>query len=141
MDILDLGNIEIMSNNNPKISKDFYADFLKDVALIGDGWEVSKYSIASYLIKLSKEYNIQGNILGNYGYTLVSSIDGIMEDMDYRGGASFLIDDPEEIKTFLNGEYAYGLDRDGEEIEISRNSGKIIDWQEEKGIFFVVRKK
>ena len=55
------------------------------------------------------------------------------------GTKDLIIDDPEEIIKFQNGETAFGYDNSGEEYEVERGSAQLVDWSEEKSVFFLVR--
>lgn len=137
MRTLKLGNIELMP-----IERGFssYKEFLDWCDGLSDGWKKSNYKPVKYIRGL-KKLGIFGNIKKNYSVSLVSEI-ALQVDDDFgfsRDGLSVLIDDPIEIEKFLNHEDAWGLDKDGSEIDLKRGSTNIIDWSEEKSILFVIR--
>jgi hypothetical protein len=133
---LDLGLIEIMPNT---IKVEYYIDLKKEVEKLGEGWVLSKYEISRYLFSMTKELKIREYIMGKYSYELISQIEVIIDD-DHRG-KTYIIDDDDDIKNFINGEEAICYDEDGEENEVRKDSSRVIDYEIGKGRYFVYRKK
>ena len=136
---VNFGIIEVMPNNNDNINPEYYDKFLEDVASIsGEGWKVSDYKIAKYIIELGKSYNIWESIFDNYGYRFITEIVADI-DNNWGGTKSFIIDDPQEIRAFLYGDYAIGYDSNWNKFEISKDSSALLNWEEQTGIYFIVR--
>jgi len=133
---LDLGLVEIMPNT---IKAEYYIDLKKAVDQLGGGWELSKYEVSRYLSSMSKELKIREHIMGKYSYEFISQIE-IIIDNDHRG-KTYMIEDDEEIKNFINGEEAICYDEDGEENEVRKDSSRVLDYEIEKGRYYVCRKK
>ena len=133
---LDLGLIEIMPNT---IKAEYYIDLKKEVEKLGEGWVLSKYEISRYLFSMSKELKIREHIMGKYSYELISQIEVIIDD-DHRG-KPYIIDDDDDIKNFINGEEAICYDEDGGENEVRKDSSRVVNYEIEKGRYFVYRNK
>lgn len=134
--ILDLGSVEIMPNT---IKAEYYSDLKAEIEKLGEGWEMSVYGISRYLMSMSKEFKIKEQIIGKYGYELISEIE-IIADIANRS-KTLIIEEDDDIKKFINGEYAIGHDGDGNDYKVNRNSSNVIDYNIEKSIFFVSRNK
>ena len=137
MRTLKIANIELMPI---EIKFTSYKEFLDWCDVLSDGWKKADYKTSKYIMSLS-ELGIFNNIKNNYSVTLPTKI-VLQIDDDFgfsRNGLSILIDDPIEVKKFLNNEDAVGLDKNGEEMDIRRGTDSIIDWSSEKSILFVVR--
>jgi hypothetical protein len=138
MKTLRLGNIELMPIER-KFSS--YKEFLDWCDGLSDGWKKSDYKSAKYIISL-KNLGIFENIKNNYSVNLVSGIQlQVHDDFEFsRDGLSVSIEDPIEIKNFIAGVDALGIDKDGEELVIKKGDDDIIDWQEEVSISFITRR-
>ena len=137
MRTLKLGNIELMP-----IEREFssYKEFLDWCDGLSNEWSRSNYKSAKYIMSLSK-LKIFENLKNNYSVSLVSEI-VLQVDDDFgfsRNGLSVLIQDPIEVKKFLDGEDATGIDKDAEEVVIKRGDSDIIEWNAETSISFVTR--
>lgn len=138
---------EIIINNGifeliPKSKEyDNFFEFLKDYNVEtpnSEGVRYSNYKERNYLIR---EYNKLGVFehIKKYGYSFVTEI---IINYDPFGNGFYreaIIDDPEEVVKFQNGEGAFGYDSDGGEEEFWKGAGKIEDWTEETNTFFLVR--
>jgi hypothetical protein len=136
---LDLGLVEIMPNT---IKVEYYSDLKKEIEKLDEGWEMSVYAISRYLMSMSKELKIREHIIGKYGYKFISQIE-VIYDNDF-GGKTLIIEDNEDIKKFMDEdekEDAIGWDENGNEYEVSRGSSNVLNYEIEKGIYFVYRKK
>ena len=63
----------------------------------------------------------------------------VIDPYGIGGSRDLIIDDPEEIIKFQEGDTAYGYGNSGEQYEVERGSSQLLDWKEEESVFFLVR--
>lgn len=135
---LKIATIEIL----PK-SKDYssYEEFLQEYPSIkipnSEGVRRCTSREAGYLIREFKKLKIFGN-LSDYYYEFITSIELILDKNDGRM-SSVTIEEPIDIKDYLAGEYVYGTNPDGDEVEVSNTSHYIVDESIEKTVHFLCR--
>ena len=76
-----------------------------------------------------------GYIFKKYAMKLPGDITVIINST-FRGTTDIVVDDPSEIKNFMNGDSAYGIDHSGSEYEVAKDT--CVDWQQENYLTFIV---
>ncbi len=135
---LNIGLIEVLPK---KGSYDSYKEFLSDYSREtpnSEGIRIANYNEAQYLLRDLGKLKIK-EYIKNYYYSIVTEIVCVIDPFGIGGWRDLIIDDPEEIIKFQNGETAFGYDNSGEEYEVEKGSSQLINWNEEESVFFLVR--
>ena len=131
---IDLGIIELHPFPK-KYSKTDLEDMEKD--LENSGLRKALYREESYILDLDKK--LGGFFVNNYSSTFITGI-VVTYDNGYGGFYDIIIDDHEEIKSFLGDERCgYGYSEHYGEQEVNRDSGYLENWQSEKSTYFLVK--
>jgi hypothetical protein len=135
---LNIGLIEVLpKKGNYSTYKEFLEDYSRETPN-SEGIRIANYKEAQYLLRELGGLKIK-DFIKDYYYSIVTEIVGVIDPFGMGGTKDLIIDDPEEIIKFQNGETAFGYDNSGEEYEVERGSAQLVDWSEEKSVFFLVR--
>lgn len=136
---LNIGNFEVLPNLKEYST---YLEFLNDYSSNKpnkDGVIIADYRKVKYLMQEFKKLGIYRVLEKYYMYTLVSEITVRCDFTGTNGYRDYIIDDPEEIINFQNGEPAIGYNSDGDEDEMIKGSDNVDNWEESKSVFFLIR--
>jgi len=136
MKTLIIGDFEIM-----EIDREFssYSDFLEWTETLEGGWSDRNYQLSNYIAKSLYKLGISKAIYEKYSVKLTTEIVVVL-DTDRSYGRDIIIDDPIEIKDFIDGNPATGYDSDGSEYTVDKKSVYTINWEENKSFIFLSRK-
>jgi hypothetical protein len=129
---LRIGDYELIPINRIFSS---FREFLDWSNSLSDGSERSRYKLTRYLFSL-KKIGILKYILDNYSVTFITDIS--LEIDKGFGYKNLIIEDPLSVENFLNGEDAIAYDDMAKEYEVNKDD--ILDYQEQTGTFFIVKK-
>ena len=136
MKTLRLGTFEIMS-----IDREFstYYDFLLWEETLTGGWVHNNYRLNNYIARSLYQLGVSEGIYDKYSITLVTEIVVVL-DTDSSRARDIIIDDPEEIKDFMDGRLATGYDSDGSNYSVNKESSYTLNWEESKSKIILSRK-
>lgn len=128
---LDIGVFKLL----PPIEKEFetHYDLREYLESGGFPYRAATYVESKYLSDLNKITG--GYIFKKYAIELPGDITVIIHS-PFRGTTDIVVDDPSEIKNFMNGDSAYGIDHSGSEYEVAKDT--CVDWQQENYLTFIV---
>jgi hypothetical protein len=135
---LNIGSFEILPKDKEYSSPSEFLNNYSRKTPNSEGIIIADSRLANYLISQFKQLKV-GDYLKNYYYTFTTEITIVYDPFGTGNYKEAIIDDPEEVINFQNGEPAMGYDEDGDNEEFFKGAGKIEDWREEKSIFFLVR--
>jgi hypothetical protein len=131
---LNIGPVEIMPKVIEAESLKELQDKVKD---LGDVWRISDWRLDGYIHRLCKELNVW-KYLSTYEYVFVKSIELTFDDGQGRYKTA-IIDDPQEIVNYMNGEEALMFDEDGNDYEVKISSSMTVDTNIAKSSFYICR--
>jgi hypothetical protein len=135
---LNLGLIEVIPRKgNYSSYKEFLADYSRETPN-SEGIRISDYLESRYLLRELGNLKLN-EFLKNYYYSIVTEIVGVVDPFGTGGYKDIIIDDPDEIIKFQNGETAFGYGDSGNEYEVEKGSAQLIHWDESESVFFLVR--
>jgi hypothetical protein len=136
MKTLRLGNFEIMP-----IDREFstYYDFLLWEETLAGGWRHNNYRLNNYIARSLHQLGVAKFIYDKYSISLVTEIVVVL-DTDSSRARDIIIDDPEEVKDFMDGRLATGYDSDGSNYSVNKESAYTLNWEESKTKIILSRK-
>jgi hypothetical protein len=140
---INIGPYEIMK---PERKFDYKSDLLNYVEKLGDGWNLSEYSLNKYIQTELNNFNVARTIINKYSITCITQVkigkikqvgEGLVKVIKYRSAT------PLDAKKFILGYDANFVSVAMEELVIQANiEDKDLDdeyGQENPAMFYIVR--
>jgi hypothetical protein len=135
---LNIGLIEVLPKEGSYSTYKEFLDTYSRETPNSEGIRIANYNEAQYLLRDLGKLKIK-EYIKNYYYSIVTEIVCVIDPYGIGGSRDLIIDDPEEIIKFQEGDTAYGYGNSGEQYEVERGSSQLLDWKEEESVFFLVR--